>query len=302
MITVSKQMLAFFELLKRAARSDATVLIRGESGTGKELVARALHRLGSRRDAPFRAVNCATLTGELLGSELFGHVRGAFTGAYRDRKGLLALADKGTVFLDEIAELPLDLQARMLRVLQDRTFVPVGGGDPITVDIRLVSATHRSLRVEVEQRRFREDLMYRVRVATLFLPRLAEREGDIEALTWHFIDQMNDGGLRHITEIDDDALDALLSYPWPGNIRELQNNLENAYALGEGPKLLLEDLTPELQGVPAKGAAAETEAGGERARLMEALGRARGHKGAAADLLGISRTTLWRKLREHRLG
>jgi len=301
MITVSDQMLTFFELLKRAARSDATVLIRGESGTGKELVARALHRLGGRRDGPFRAVNCATLTGELLGSELFGHVRGAFTGAYRDRKGLLALADTGTVFLDEIAELPLDLQARLLRVLQDRSFVPVGGGDPISVDIRLVSATHRSLRAEVERRHFREDLMYRVRVATLFLPRLAERDGDIEALLWHFIDAMNQGGLRHITEVDDDALNALLSYPWPGNIRELQNNLENAYALGEGPRLVLQDLTPELQGVPIPNPNGETEYG-ERARLSEALNRARGHKGAAADLLGISRTTLWRKLREYRLG
>lgn len=310
MATVSPQMLEFFELLKRVARTDASILIRGETGTGKELVARALHRLGPRHKAPFKALNCATLTPELLASELFGHVRGAFTGAYRDRQGLFALAHKGSVFLDEIAELPLELQARLLRVLQEKSFTPVGGAEAIQVDVRVLSATHRALREEVAQRRFREDLMYRVRVVPLFLPRLADRTGDIEALTWHFIDRFNQPtpgsgfhGDRVIDAIDDDALSALLSYDWPGNIRELRNVVEHAFAVGEGPVLSLGDLTPELRGEPPPIGHREplNAAELERAQLLSALREARGRKARAAEILGISRSTLWRKLREHRI-
>lgn len=304
MVTVSPQMQSFFALLKRVARTQATVLIRGESGTGKELAARALHELSPRADGPFKAVNCATLTGDLLASELFGHVRGAFTGAIRDRQGLFALADGGTIFLDEIAELPLDIQARLLRVLQERTFIPVGGTSPVEVDIRLVSATHTSLRNEVDARRFREDLMYRVRVVPLFLPRLAERDGDIEALTWHFIRQFNTQGFRHIDAIHPDATEALLRYSWPGNIRELSNVIEYAFAIGLGSTLVVDDLTPELRGEPPPGKRVPgqlTEADLERERLLEALRVAQGKKTKAAELLGMSRSTLWRKLREHQI-
>ena len=302
-VTVSSEMRALLGLVERVAQTDAPVLIRGETGTGKELLARAVHRLSPRAQGPFRAINCATLTSELLASELFGHVRGAFTGAVAQRRGLFALADKGTVFLDEIAEMSLDVQARVLRVLQERTFVPMGGTENVTVDVRVVSATHKALRDEVAGRRFREDLMYRVRVVPLFIPRLAAREGDVEALTWRFIDELNDGRARTITGIDALAMEAMLAYGWPGNVRELRNVLEYAYAIGVGPVLQLSELTPELRGEAPHGADlyGMTAHELERRRLVDALQEAGGKKGQAAELLGMSRTTLWRKLREHRI-
>lgn len=308
--TVAPQMFALFERLQRVARSDASVLIRGETGTGKELVARALHLLSGRRKGPFQALNCATLTAELLASELFGHVRGAFTGAIRDRPGLFRQAHRGSIFLDEIAEMPLEIQARLLRVLQERSFVPLGGTETVTVDVRVISATHRSLREESRQHRFREDLMYRVRVVPLFLPPLAERSGDVEALTWHFIDQFAAQGLRRIERVERAVMDALLAYPWPGNVRELRNAIEYACAIGEGPTYTLADLTPELRGEPPPralppveppAAPANADEAAERARLLAALRRAGGRKGEAARLLGVARSTLWRKLREHRI-
>jgi two-component system, NtrC family, response regulator AtoC len=301
-ITVSPQMRELFAVVERVARSDATVLLRGETGTGKELIARALHDLSPRRDKPFQAVNCATLSGELLASELFGHVKGAFTGAIRDRKGLFEAADGGTVFLDEVAELPLDIQARLLRVLQDQTFTPVGTTEPVSVDVRIISATNKALRRRVAQRQFREDLMYRIRVVPLFLPRLAEREGDVEALLWHFVDQFNEGGLRHVTGVDSEAMDALLEYGWPGNVRELRNVVEYAFAVGEGPVITMADLTPELRGEPPpRDGDPQDPRAAEKARILEALKKTRGQKSKAADLLGMSRSTLWRKLRELRI-
>lgn len=304
LVSVSPQMKELQTLVTRVARTDASVLVRGETGTGKELVARAIHDLSPRREAPFRAINCATLTPELLASELFGHVKGAFTGAVKDRRGLFRLADGGTLFLDEVAEIPLDLQARLLRVLQERQFVPLGGTEPVSVDVRLVSATLRSLRNEVEARRFREDLMYRIRVVPLFLPPLREREGDIEALTAHFIDELNQRGLRTVERVSDDALSALLRHRWPGNVRELRNVLEYAFAVGEGPVLGLEDLTPELRGEeppPDRRARDKTLPEMERERILDALRAHGGRKGKAAEELGMSRSTLWRKLREHGL-
>ena len=190
MVTRSPQMLDLFEQIRRAAASEVTILLRGESGSGKELVAKALHAEGRRRGSPFRAVNCATFTSEMLASELFGHVKGAFTGAVSSRDGLLVQADKGTLFLDEVAEIPQDLQGRLLRVLQERRFTPLGGSQERTVDIRIVSATNSSLRDLVAQRRFREDLMYRLRVVILRLPPLRQREGDLELLTWTLIDRL----------------------------------------------------------------------------------------------------------------
>jgi two-component system response regulator AtoC len=312
MHTIAPQMHALFTLIARVARSDATVLVRGETGTGKELVARALHRLSGRAKAPFQAINCATLTPDLLASELFGHVRGSFTGAIRDRQGLFRLADRGSLFLDEIAEMPLELQARLLRVLQERTFTPLGGVDPVQVDLRVISATHKSLRDEARQHRFREDLMYRIRVVPLFLPPLAERSGDVEALTWHFVDLLgrrdNHGDGRRIERIEREVMDALLAYPWPGNVRELSSAVAYAYAIGEGPEWTVAELLPELLGEPAPRASVPgplpdvlTAPAGERARLLAALQASGGRKGEAAQRLGIDRSTLWRKLREHRI-
>ena len=320
-VTVSPQMRSFFELLRRAARSDASILIRGESGTGKELAAAAVHQLSRRRDRSFEAINCATLTPELAASELFGHVRGAFTGAIRERQGLFALADGGTVFLDEVAELSPDIQARLLRVLQERTFVPVGGTDPVHVDVRMLAATNKSLRDEVERGRFREDLMYRIRVVPLFLPPLVERDGDVEALTWHFIKEFNERAevreaankasdddlpCRRILAIAPEAHARLLAYQWPGNVRELRNVIEYAFAIGEGAVLEADELPPELRGEPPPRTQRNSHASmapedDEKARILEALRIANGLKSQAAELLGISRTTLWRKMRELKL-
>jgi two-component system, NtrC family, response regulator AtoC len=303
MVTVAPQMLEVFALIERVARTHASVLLRGESGTGKELAARALHVLSPRAAGPFRAVNCATLTPELAASELFGHVRGAFTGAIGSRAGLFELADGGTVFLDEVAELGLDVQARLLRVLQDKTFVPVGGTDPKQVDLRLITATHRSLRREVEAGRFREDLMYRVRVVPIFIPPLNERTGDVEALTWLFIDRFNEQGFRRVERVSVQAYELLQSYPWPGNIRELRNAIEHAFAVGLGPVLEASELPPELRGElpPDRGEHLSPE-DAEKARILEAIALADGSKSRAAELLGVSRTTLWRRMRELRLG
>ncbi len=301
MVTVSDEMTDFFELVERVAQTDAAALIRGETGTGKELVAEAIHDLSRRRDEPLQLLNSATLTPDLLASELFGHVEGAFTGAVEDREGLFNKADGGTVFLDEIAELPVDLQARLLRVLEEGSFSPVGQTESISVDVRLISATHTSLRNAVERGAFREDLMYRIRVVPLFLPRLADREGDIEVLTWHFIDELADQSPRTITGIADEAMEAMHHYEWPGNVRELRNVVQHASIVGTGDILELGDLTPELRGEPPPNQSPETmtEEELERRRLLEALDEAQGEKQRAAELLDISRTTLWRKLREH---
>ncbi len=298
MLTQAPCMLELFATLERVAKTTSTVLVRGETGTGKELVAHAVHACSSRASKPFRAINCATLTPELLASELFGHVRGAFTGAVRDHEGLFAQADTGTIFLDEIAELPLALQAQLLRVLQERSFVPVGGTTPQSVDVRLVAATNKALRTEVAERRFREDLMYRVRVIPLFLPPLVDRAGDVECLLWKFIDDFNAHGLRQITSISGEAISAIRDYSWPGNIRELQNLVEYAFALGIGPELKFAELPPELRGVAPS---SRRDSGDEREVIRQALAVADGKKAEAAAALGMSRSTLWRKMKEHSL-
>ncbi|TMA65318.1 MAG: AAA family ATPase [Deltaproteobacteria bacterium] len=292
---------ALFAKLRRIARAQCTVLVGGETGTGKELVARAIHAESPRRRAPFQAVNCATFSPTLLESELFGHVRGAFTGAVRDRQGLFALAHQGTLFLDEVAEIPLDLQGKLLRVMQEKTFVPVGATRPVTVDVRVISATNKPLRREVDEGRFREDLSYRLRVVPLLLPPLRRREGDVEALFWHFVSQLNQQGMRRIEGVTRTAMDAILAYTWPGNVRELRSAVEYAFVVGEGPVLDVADLTPELRGDPPPGISSGSLADIERGRILAALARHHGRKAAAAAELGISRTTLWRKLYAHRL-
>jgi len=303
MVTVAPRMLDFFATIERVAKSEANVLVRGESGTGKELVARAIHALSDRAKGPFHALNCATLTSEMMQSELFGHVKGSFTGAIADRKGLFEAAHNGTLFLDEIAEMPMDLQPRLLRVLQDRQFSPVGSFKQIKANIRLVSATHQSLRHQVEEGQFRADLMYRIRVVPLFLPRLSERGKDIEVLAWRFIEEFNKQKQRVIAAIDDAAVNALYAYSWPGNIRELRNNIEYAFVMGMGDVLRLEDLTPEVRGepVPAQGTGQPSLRQDEIHSIREALRLSKNKKAEAAEKLGMSRATLWRKIREYDL-
>lgn len=302
--SAAPEMEPVFRLIERVARTDCTVLVRGETGSGKELVARAVHALSPRARGPFRAVNCATFSPTLLESELFGHVRGAFTGAVANKEGLFTAADKGTLFLDEVAEMPLEIQARLLRVLEERTFLPVGSTRPVTVDVRLISATHRALRREVAAGRFRDDLRYRIRVVPIFLPPLRERTGDVEALLWHFIDRFNGAGLRRVVAVRRDALEALVAYPWSGNVRELRNVIEHAFIVGEGETLEIADLTPELRGEPPPGDSAPASTpvrDVERQRIVASLLKFRGRRSAVARELGISRSTLWRKMAQHHL-
>ena len=296
------EMAELFRLIERVARTDCTVLVRGETGSGKELVARAIHALSPRARNPFQAMNCATFSPTLLESEMFGHVRGAFTGAVSDHQGLFQQADTGTLFLDEVAEMPLDIQARLLRVLEDKTFVPVGGTKARKVDVRLISATHKALRREVEAGRFRNDLLYRIRVVPIFIPPLRQRTGDVEALLWLFIDQFNELGLRHVEGVSRGAMQALLTYHWPGNVRELRNVVEHAFIVGEGPVIDVQDLTPELRGEAPPGGdeliGEQSLQQLERNQILAALAKHHGKKAQAAEELGMSRSTLWRKLRE----
>jgi len=293
----------------KVARAESSALVRGETGSGKELVATALHAESGRARGPFRALNCAALSPQLLESELFGHARGAFTGATRDYEGHFRLADGGTLFLDEVAELPLDLQAKLLRVLQEKSVLPVGARRAIAVDVRVVAATHRSLRAEVAAGRFRADLMYRLRVIPLFLPPLRERGQDIELLCTHFVASWNQRSARRVSRVAEGALRALRSYAWPGNVRELQNAIEYAFVMGSGSVITEADLPPEVRGDPApvlSHESAQPKAGGgassihpEADKLLRAIDQAGGNRERAAQHLGISRTTLWRKLRRY---
>jgi len=294
MYTSSPEMRELFAVIERVGRSESSVLVRGETGTGKELVARALVASSSRAKKPFRAINCATLTPDLLASELFGHKKGSFTGAVRDHQGLFKQADGGTIFLDEVAELPLGLQSQLLRVLQERCFIPVGGTQTQEVDVRVIAATNKALRSQVAQGLFREDLMYRIRVIPLFLPPLTERSGDVHALLWKFIDDFNETGHRKIESISDAAYTLLLGYDWPGNIRELHNVVEYAFVLGTSSEIQALDLPPELRGDPP---ISNRSRGDEREAILQALEEAGGRKGEAAKRLGMSRSTLWRKMK-----
>ena len=294
-----------FRLIENAAETTVTVLVRGESGTGKELVAKAIHDLSVRKNAPFLAINCAALSSHLLESELFGHVRGAFTGAIKDHKGLFQRAHGGTIFLDEVAEMPLELQAKLLRVIQERNCLPVGAGFPVSVDVRIIAATHRSLREEVKQGRFREDLMYRLRVVPIFIPPLRERREDISLLIWHFINQHNAENLRRIDKIEPQAMKTLLDHPWWGNVRELQNVVEYAFAVGRGSTLRLSELPPEFREPktseqPIKSSITLSNEQ-EAAVIRQALAQHQGEITAAAQSLGMSRATFWRKRKRYGL-
>jgi transcriptional regulator with PAS, ATPase and Fis domain len=243
----------------------------------------------------------------LLESELFGHVRGAFTGALKDSPGIFRAAHHGTLFLDEVAEMPLDLQAKLLRVLETRTVIPIGGTEAVDVDARIVAATHQSLRRAVEQGRFRADLMYRLRVVPIFLPPLVARRGDLELLTDRLIEQLNKEGERRIEQVSRAARDAIAGYPWPGNVRELRNALEYAYVIGDGPILLDVELPPEVSGMafdpdttPVNVRAPEAPPADEAPevrRIRLALAHADGNRERAAQILGMSRVTLWRRMK-----
>jgi len=296
-------MLQVFKLIGQVAATDSTVLITGESGTGKELAARTIHLNSARRERPFVAVNCGALTETLLESELFGYVRGAFTGADAGKKGLIEAADKGTVFLDEIAEMTPAMQVKLLRVLQERRFRRVGGTEEIEADIRVIAATNRDLSRAIAEGRFREDLYYRLNVIPVHLLALRERREDIPLLAEHFVAQFAGRMGKPVTGVSPEAVERLVSYPWPGNIRELENAIERAVALEQTSYVQAGSLPDTLAAAPEAGpgvsqAPTAIPAAGfdlerhvqdiEREYIAEALRRAGGVKTKAAELLGMS--------------
>jgi DNA-binding NtrC family response regulator len=269
-------------------------LIEGETGTGKELVARAIHFSSQRKEKPFVAVNCAGLTESLLSSQLFGHKRGAFTGAIEDHRGLFEAANGGTLLLDEIGDIPMPVQNQLLRVLQEREIVRLGETLPRKVDVRIIAATHRNLSAEAAAGRFRSDLFYRIRVARITLPPLRRRREDIPLLAASFLGQFSAGSGKRVTEISQEALQALIDYDWPGNVRELKSAIEFTLIHCAGAVIQTEDLPPEI--FPPAEAIAGDPLQDERSRFVQALDRSRGNRALAARLLGISRATLYRRL------
>ncbi len=295
---------AMRQLLQRAstvANTDASVVLRGESGSGKEVVGRALHANSARKLKPFIAVNCAALPGELLESELFGHAKGAFTGAQVARKGLFETADGGTLLLDEVAEMPLPLQAKLLRVLQDGEVRRVGESQPVHVDVRILCATHQNLQQCVREKRFREDLFFRLKVFTLVVPPLRERTEDIPMLAGMFLEQEG-----HRAGFSAKAMAAMGKYPWPGNVRELQNAVKHGAVLSQGAVIELEHLPEELSlpmvapPPPDEGELVTLEEA-ERRHVLRVLEACGGQQVDAARVLGIGRTTLWRKMKGYGL-
>jgi transcriptional regulator with PAS, ATPase and Fis domain len=293
--------------LRQAAQSDVTVLIAGESGTGKELAANALHVLSARSRKPFVAINCAAIPEPLLESELFGHVRGAFTGASRDKVGLMQAADGGTLFLDEIGDMSPVLQVKLLRALQERQIRRVGDEHAIAVDVRLVSASHRDLRALVADGRMREDFYYRIKVFEIDMPALRDRREDIPALANHFASELGAAAGKPSVALSSEALRALLAHRWPGNVRELRNAIEHALVTMVAGTIQLDDLPIEVRGprearttIPDPARRSAAVAGSPREQIEEALRQSGGNRAEAARILGIGRVTLWKRMR--RLG
>ncbi|UCC74113.1 MAG: sigma-54-dependent Fis family transcriptional regulator [Gemmatimonadota bacterium] len=304
-VTASTIMEDVLELARKIAGSDSAVLICGESGTGKELVARAIHRLSPRADGPLTDINCAAIQENLLESELFGHERGAFTGAMTRKLGLFELADGGTLFMDEIAELAPRLQSKLLRALEMGEFFRVGGTQKVSTDIRLVAATNRDIDSEVADGNFREDLYYRINTLTVFIPPLRDRPDDIPVLARHFLKEQLSPNPPHLS---DDALDVLVAYHWPGNVRELRNIMERLAILCAGQEIRPQDLPRDLvQGRRTDGGGTSTVGQDisledlERAHIEAVLKRENWHQGRTADTLGISAKTLYRKIRTYGL-
>jgi DNA-binding NtrC family response regulator len=298
---VSPKMQRVYRLIEKVSQHNYPVLILGESGTGKELVAQSIHFYGPRRNRPFVPVDCTALVPTLIESELFGHVKGAFTGAAHSKQGLMESAGNGTVFLDEIGDLPIDLQAKLLRALQEKEVKPVGSTDRISISTRVIAATNRDLEASVRQGTFRQDLFFRLNVVQIKIPPLRDRKSDIPLLVNYFLERFNDGEKSNRT-ISEDAMARLMAYDWPGNVRELENAIERAVALGSGPILHVGDLPSNLQyGMGERMSQSDDlrleEL--ERRAIFRALREASGDKLAAARLLGIGKTTLYRKLKQY---
>ncbi len=299
----SRKMQKIFELIKKAAESDAPIIIYGESGTGKELVAQAIHKLGTRKDKPFVQLNCAALNESLLESELFGHVKGAFTGAYRHRIGRFEVASGGDVFLDEIGDVPLSTQVKLLRVLELNEIERVGDHQPIAVDFRLISATNKNLQELIDAKLFRSDFFFRINVIPIHLPPLRERREDIPILVNSFISRLRERSGKKISGVNNQAMELFMSYDWPGNIRELKSVLEYAFVVTEKGLIALEHLPPlqqESGPVPSKPEFNSLNEGVPQIKLdlIDALKKTNGNQSRAAKILGINRVTVWNRMKK----
>ncbi|MDJ0666814.1 MAG: sigma 54-interacting transcriptional regulator [Desulfobacterales bacterium] len=298
----SPPMQTLFELIDNVARSDAPVMIHGPSGTGKELAARAVHEAGPRRGKPFIKVNCAALNANLLESELFGHVKGAYTGAERMRIGRFEAADEGTIFLDEIGDIPLATQVKLLRVLEEKEIERVGDHKPIRIDVRIISATNKHLEDLIAQGAFREDLFFRINVFPLNMPPLSARSDDLPLLVQHFITLNNARGTKQINGLTPGAMDMLLAYPWPGNVRELRNAVEYAFVLCPGGWIEPAHLPPRLAAprtTAARPVLPGAGADGRRDKLLAALRACGGNQSQAAQQLNVSRVTIWKWIKKY---
>jgi DNA-binding NtrC family response regulator len=304
LIGVSERMQRVYKMIEKVSQHEYPVLILGESGTGKELVARSIHFSGERKSRPFAPVDCSALVPTLIESELFGYVKGAFTGAVQAKQGLLEAAQGGTLFLDEVGDLPVDLQAKLLRVLQEREVKPVGSTERRPLDVRIIAATNRDLEAAIRNGSFRQDLYFRLNVVQIKLPPLRERKSDIPLLVTSFLDKFTDPQAPART-ISEDAMRRLVAYDWPGNVRELENAIERAVALGSGPIVHVGDLPSSLQ-YPSSERAPEKEEllpleELERRAILRMLRETGGDKLAAARMLGIGKTTLYRKLKQYNM-
>ena len=298
-----EKMQRIYSLIEDLANVKTTVLITGESGTGKELAVEALHHMGTLRDKPLVKVNCSALSENLLESELFGHVRGAFTGAVKDKVGRFLLADGGTLFLDEIGDVSCGIQQRLLRVLQEREFERVGDSSPVKVDVRVIAATNKDLQEKVKSCAFREDLYYRLKVVEIALPPLRERREDIPLLVGHFIKKLNTKLNKEIESVSDDVLTILMSHPWPGNVRELEHALEHAFILCRQNTITVDHLPANLTDTLDRERVAFLRGGQveELEAILQALEKTAWNKTRAARLIGISRRTMYRKIKEHKI-
>jgi PAS domain S-box-containing protein len=300
----SASMRQVFDMIENAAGSDAPVIIYGESGTGKELVSRAIHEIGLRRDQPFVKVNCASLTESLLESELFGHVRGAYTGAYKDRVGRFEMANKGDIFLDEIGDLPIPTQTKLLRVLEEKVIERVGSSTPIATDVRIISATNKDLMQLVEQGEYRKDFYFRINVIPIFLPPLRERVGDIPLLAERFFQKLRLKNSKVIAGISREAMEILINHSWPGNVRELKGAFEYAFVTCH-EEMIQPSHLPEtiLRPKAAKAASPRKNAFNlqeiEKQELLEILERTGGNQSRAAEILGVSRVTIWNRMKRY---
>ena len=304
----SAKMRAIFETISHVSNLPANVLILGESGTGKELVARAIHQASTRAQGPFVALNCAAIPETLLESELFGYVRGAFTDARKDRRGLFQEANGGVLFLDEISEIPVNLQAKLLRAIQEKEVRPLGANQAEKIDSRVVSASNRDLESMVREGRFRQDLYYRLNVICIDLPPLRERSEDIVPIANYFIEKFSQQTKREVEGIEPDAFRALMAYRWPGNVRELEHTIERAVLMGHGPQVTLQDLPPQIAqqhstAMPIADALSKgyTLRALEKEYIAQVIENTHGNKSEAAKILGVDRTTLYRKLEEYKL-